>query len=29
MISSSDEDLIVCSAAFIVMSSEAKRKKYN
>jgi hypothetical protein len=24
----SDEDLIICSAAFIVMSSEARRKKH-
>jgi hypothetical protein len=26
-VSSSDRDLIICSAAFIVMSSEARRKK--
>jgi hypothetical protein len=27
--SSSDKDLIICSAAFIVMNSEARRNKGN
>jgi hypothetical protein len=27
-LSSSDEDLIICSVAFIVISSEATRKKH-